>query len=64
MSNLDILFNVNYYHWRNTFKKENNYSYQIAIPEKALCDKLYTLVPLNNYTNLENILFNDLRINL
>ena len=43
-------------------KVENNYSYQIATPEKALCDKLYTLVPLNNYSNLENMLFNDLRI--
>lgn len=43
-------------------KEENNYSYQIATPEKALCDKLYTLNPLNNYSNLENILFNDLRI--
>lgn len=43
-------------------KEENNYSYQIATPEKALCDKLYTLVPLNNYANLENMLFNDLRI--
>ena len=43
-------------------KEENNYSYQIATPEKALCDKLYTLPPLNNYSNLENMLFNDLRI--
>ena len=43
-------------------KEENKYSYQIATPEKALCDKLYTLAPLNNYINLENMLFNDLRI--
>jgi predicted transcriptional regulator of viral defense system len=43
-------------------KEENNYSYQIATPEKALCDKLYTLSPLLNYSNLENMLFNDLRI--
>lgn len=43
-------------------KEENNYSYQIATPEKALCDKLYSLSPLFNYTNLENMLFNDLRI--
>ena len=41
---------------------EGNYSYQIATKEKALCDKLYTLKPLKNYTNLENMLFNDLRI--
>ena len=43
-------------------KEENNYSYQIASPEKALCDKLYTLKPLTNYSNLENMLFHDLRI--
>ena len=43
-------------------KEENNYSYQIATKEKALCDKLYTLAPLSNYANLENMLFNDLRI--
>lgn len=45
-------------------KEENNYSYQIATPEKALCDKLYTLSPLYNYSNLENMLFNDLRIDI
>ena len=43
-------------------KTENNYSYQIATAEKALCDKLYTLSPLNNYDTLKNMLFNDLRI--
>ena len=43
-------------------KEEDDYSYQIATPEKALCDKLYTLSPLYNYSNLENMLFNDLRI--
>ncbi len=43
-------------------KEEDNYSYQIATPEKALCDKLYTLPPLFNFSNLENMLFNDLRI--
>lgn len=43
-------------------KEEDGYSYQIATPEKALCDKLYTLSPLYNYSNLENMLFNDLRI--
>ena len=45
-------------------KEENNYSYQIATPEKALCDKLYTLAPLDNYSNLENMLFKDLRIDV
>lgn len=43
-------------------KEKSEYSYQIASPEKALCDKLYTLSPLNNYSNLSNMLFNDLRI--
>lgn len=43
-------------------KEENNYFYQIATQEKALCDKLYTLKPLFNFTNLEKMLFDDLRI--
>ncbi len=43
-------------------KTEREYSYQIATPEKALCDKLYTLSPISNYQALENMLFNDLRI--
>lgn len=43
-------------------KEEDNYLYQIATPEKGLCDKLYTLLPLSNYSNLENMLFNDLKI--
>ena len=45
-------------------KEEGNYSYQIATAEKALCDKLYTLKPLNNYSNLEKMLFEDLRIDI
>ena len=43
-------------------KVEGNYSYIIATPEKALCDKLYTLKPLKNYNNLKIMLFSDLRI--
>lgn len=43
-------------------KEEESYSFQIATPEKALCDKVYTLSPLYNYSNLEKMLFNDLRI--
>ncbi len=42
--------------------KKNNYSYQIASPEKALCDKLYTLKPIKNYDSLKKTLFSDLRI--
>ena len=44
--------------------EEGNYSYQIATPEKSLCDKLYTLSPLKNMKELENVLFNDLRIDM
>ena len=43
---------------------EGDYKYQIATAEKALCDKLYTLKPLNNYSNLEKMLFSDLRIDI
>lgn len=44
--------------------KENGYIYQIATPEKALCDKLYTLSPIKNMSELENVLYNDLRIDI
>lgn len=42
--------------------EKNNYSYQIASPEKSLCDKLYTLKSIKNYDSLKKILFSDLRI--
>ena len=42
---------------------EGEYSYSIATPEKALCDKLYTLHPVKNLSELERLLFEDLRIN-
>ena len=42
--------------------EEDEYFMQIATPEKALCDKLYTISPVKNYAELENLLFNDLRI--
>lgn len=45
-----------------TLKKENEYSYQIATIEKAICDKLYSLSPINSQKELESLLFNDLRI--
>ena len=44
--------------------EEGNYSYQIATPEKALCDKLYTLSPIKNMQEFEIVLCNDLRIDL
>lgn len=43
---------------------DGDYKFQIATVEKALCDKLYTLKPLNNYSNLEKMLFSDLRIDM
>lgn len=44
--------------------EEGEYVYQIATPEKTLCDKLYTLTPISNMTELENALYNDLRIDI
>lgn len=41
---------------------ENGYSYQIAVPEKALCDKIYTISPVGSIKALEELLFEDLRI--
>lgn len=43
---------------------EGEYSYAIATPEKALCDKLYTLSPVKNKKQMIDLLFNDLRIDL
>lgn len=41
---------------------EDGYSYQIASAEKALCDKLYTISPVKNIKEFEELLFEDLRI--
>lgn len=41
---------------------EDEYSFKIATPEKALCDKLYTLKPTHTYKEMEELLFRDLRI--
>ncbi len=40
----------------------DSYSYQIASPEKALCDKLYTISPVKTLNDLKRLLFEDLRI--
>ena len=37
-------------------------SFRLATPEKALCDELYKLPPCANRTELEQLLFDDLRI--
>ncbi|MCF7926440.1 MAG: hypothetical protein K9L74_02525 [Candidatus Izimaplasma sp.] len=41
---------------------ENGYSYIVAIPEKALCDRLYIASPQTSMKNLKSLLFEDLRI--
>ena len=41
---------------------ENGYGFQIASPEKAICDELYKISPLRNRRELETLLFEDLRI--
>lgn len=43
-------------------KEENGYVYQLATPEKALCDKLYTMPPVTSQREIERMLFEDLRI--
>ncbi len=43
-------------------KEENGYVYQMATPEKALCDKLYTMPPVMSQKEIERMLFADLRI--
>lgn len=42
--------------------KEGNSSLLIAQPEKALCDKLYTISPVANLDAFEALLFGDLRL--
>ncbi len=43
-------------------REENGCAYRIACPEKALCDKLYTMPPAGSQRELERLLFEDLRI--
>ena len=40
--------------------EENGYSYSVANPEKALCDKLYEMPPVRNVASLEDMLLNGL----
>ena len=41
---------------------KGDYSFRLATPEKALCDELYKLSPCANRAELEQLLFDDLRI--
>lgn len=43
-------------------KEENGYVYYIGTREKALCDKLYIMPPVDNIRELKEMLFEDLRI--
>ena len=42
--------------------QEGEYFYRIAEPEKALCDKLYTMPPVKNTEELSALLIQNLRI--
>lgn len=42
--------------------EERGYSYLIATPEKALCDKLYIMPPVTSVKKIKQMLFEDLRI--
>ena len=53
---------ANIYHSGILLHCDENYSYQIATPEKALCDKLYSMSHVKNLRELETLLFDDLRI--
>ena len=41
---------------------ENGYSYVIAIPEKALCDRLYIAPPQTSMKGIKTLIFENLRI--
>ena len=42
--------------------EENGYVFLMAAPEKAVCDELYKISPVANQKELEQLLFEDLRI--
>ena len=44
--------------------QEGDYFYRIASPEKAVCDKLYTMSPTANIKELYTLLADDLRIDM
>ena len=50
------------YNFGVEIREENGYSYQIATPEKALCDKLYTILPVGSVKAMRMLLFEDLRV--
>lgn len=44
--------------------EQNNYVLMIASPEKALCDKLYEMPLARNQKDLEQILFDEMRLDM
>lgn len=44
------------------YRTENGYAFLIASPEKAICDMLYQISPLHSQHDLEQYLFEDLRM--
>lgn len=50
------------FRWGQKILSEGDYACFIATPEKALCDKVYTLKPVKNFREMEILLFYDLRI--
>ena len=42
--------------------EENGYEYSLASPEKALCDELYSLPPVRNREEMEDLLLNRLSV--
>ncbi len=46
------------------FKNENGKYFQIASPEKALCDKVYDMKTVSNIREMESLLTKDLRIDV
>ena len=41
---------------------KNGYTYLMASPEKAMCDKMYTLSPIGSLKNMDIVISEDLRI--
>ena len=50
------------FHYEIMILKEANYYFKIASPEKALCDKLYSISPVFSLRGIEELLDEDLRI--
>ena len=44
--------------------EEEGYKFYLATPEKALCDKLYTLSPIKNMKELTDILLDEFEIDM